>query len=281
MLADYRDFRGQCRPVQLRAVQFHPDPAQALRRRSSIFNQELGENLNFIRQAALQPAQVEEPGGAAAVVRRPRRRQRQSARHDHDRRQQPVQPVRHASRRRSVDALVNEQTYYFIGRRVIEGGPRHYFQKVDTYLRRRPRSTGSSTPATATGTGTSTASPAATRPSRRCSATSTPPISQLRAGAGRQPAPRRACRSTSSAASARSPRRCSTIVSFTQRDSIQQNMWGLSRQHLGEPVRAPGRPLGLAAGLEYRNLKGRFDPDPIVAAGPRLRHSGAADQGQL
>ena len=29
----------------------------------------------------------------------------------------------------------------------------------------------------------------------------------------------------------------------------------------------PGGPLGLAVGVEYRKLKGRFDPDPIVAAG--------------
>ena len=35
----------------------------------------------------------------------------------------------------------------------------------------------------------------------------------------------------------------------------------------GSLFELPGGPLGLAVGVEYRKLKGRFDPDPIVAAG--------------
>ena len=35
----------------------------------------------------------------------------------------------------------------------------------------------------------------------------------------------------------------------------------------GSLFELPGGPLGLALGVEYRKLKGSFDPDPIVAAG--------------
>ena len=35
----------------------------------------------------------------------------------------------------------------------------------------------------------------------------------------------------------------------------------------GSLFQLPGGPLGVAAGIEYRDLEGRFDPDPVVAAG--------------
>ncbi len=57
------------------------------------------------------------------------------------------------------------------------------------------------------------------------------------------------------------------FVSFTQRDSSKQNLWGVSANLSGNLMRLPGGDLGLAVGVEHRDLKGRFDPDPIVAAG--------------
>ena len=94
-------------------------------------------DVNFNVHAHLQPAQFVEPGGASAAVRRPRRRQRQSARHD--RRSTP--PTRSTRSARCAATIrrtpANEATYAFIGRRVVENGPRRYDQQVDTYYRRR------------------------------------------------------------------------------------------------------------------------------------------------
>jgi iron complex outermembrane receptor protein len=56
-------------------------------------------------------------------------------------------------------------------------------------------------------------------------------------------------------------------VGFTQRDSSQQKLWGTTANLTGGLIDLPGGPLSLAIGAEYRDYKGRFDPDPIVAAG--------------
>ena len=147
-----------------------------------------------------------QPGGASAAVRRPRRRQRQSARHDLIDATNPFNPFgRCATTRHAATG-----TYAFIGRRVVENGPRRYDQEVDTYYV----------------AGTLDGYVRAVRPrlvlgrqrrlgpqqgrAGRCTATSTPPTSPARSARSR-PAPRPACRSTSSAARARSPRRCSIM----------------------------------------------------------------------
>jgi iron complex outermembrane receptor protein len=57
------------------------------------------------------------------------------------------------------------------------------------------------------------------------------------------------------------------FVGFVQHDSSDQKIWGFSANASGGLVDLPGGPLSLAVGLEHRDLKGRFDPDPIVAAG--------------
>ena len=56
-------------------------------------------------------------------------------------------------------------------------------------------------------------------------------------------------------------------VTFVQRDSSKQSTWDFTGNVTGSLLDLPGGPLGIAAGVEYRDLKGRFDPDPIVAAG--------------
>ena len=56
-------------------------------------------------------------------------------------------------------------------------------------------------------------------------------------------------------------------VSFVQHDSSEQKSWDFTANISGNLLELPGGPLGLAAGVEYRDLKGRFDPDPVVAAG--------------
>jgi len=57
------------------------------------------------------------------------------------------------------------------------------------------------------------------------------------------------------------------FVSFVQNDSSEQKLWGASANVSGSLLDLPGGPLGLAVGLEHRDLKGRFDPDPVVEAG--------------
>ncbi|MGI8931451.1 MAG: TonB-dependent receptor [Sphingomicrobium sp.] len=56
-------------------------------------------------------------------------------------------------------------------------------------------------------------------------------------------------------------------VSFIQNDSSEQKVLDLTGNLSGSLFELPGGPLGLAVGVEYRSLKGRFDPDPVVAAG--------------
>src|SRR3546814_14303210 len=72
------------------------------------------------------------------------------------------------------------------------------------------------------------------------------------------------------------------FVTFVQNDSSRQSTWDVTGNISGELFDLPGGPLGVAAGLQYRKLKGRFDPAPIVAADlssaippqpPRHRHS--------
>ncbi|MGH6728576.1 MAG: TonB-dependent receptor domain-containing protein, partial [Sphingomicrobium sp.] len=57
------------------------------------------------------------------------------------------------------------------------------------------------------------------------------------------------------------------FVGFVQNDSSKQNLWSVSANISGKLLTLPGGDLGLAVGVEHRDLKGRFDPDPIVAAG--------------
>jgi len=69
-------------------------------------------------------------------------------------------------------------------------------------------------------------------------------------------------------------------VAFIQRDSSQQRVWDVSANLTGALFDLPGGPAGIAIGVEHRNLSGRFDPDPIVAAGlgsdiPALPTSGS------
>jgi len=57
------------------------------------------------------------------------------------------------------------------------------------------------------------------------------------------------------------------FVSFEQNDSSKQTQFDATANLSGSLFDLPGGPLGLAVGLEYRDLKGRFDPDPVVSAG--------------
>ncbi|HEV2595362.1 MAG TPA: TonB-dependent receptor [Sphingomicrobium sp.] len=57
------------------------------------------------------------------------------------------------------------------------------------------------------------------------------------------------------------------FIGFTQHDSSEQSIWDFTGNVSGKWFDVGGGPLGVALGVEYRKLKGRFDPDPIVQAG--------------
>jgi len=56
-------------------------------------------------------------------------------------------------------------------------------------------------------------------------------------------------------------------IAFEQNDSSEQKLWGVTANVSGSLFDLPGGPMGVAFGLEHRDQRGRFDPDPVVAAG--------------
>jgi len=161
--------------------------------------------------------------------------------------------------------LVNEANYAFIGRRVIEGGPRRYNQKVDTAY------------------GTATLDGRFNLGAREW-------YWDLNGIVGRNKAKQRMLGNINAAnlQLALGPVASCTgscvpfnifggvgsitpamydYVAFIQNDSSEQKLWGASANVSGSLFDLPGGPLGLAVGLEHRDLKGRFDPDEVVEAG--------------
>ncbi len=56
-------------------------------------------------------------------------------------------------------------------------------------------------------------------------------------------------------------------IGFVQRDSSEQELADFSANITGELTDLPAGPLSFAAGVEHRSTEGFFNPDPIVAAG--------------
>ena len=56
-------------------------------------------------------------------------------------------------------------------------------------------------------------------------------------------------------------------IGFDEHDSSEQKTWDFTGNISGKLFALPGGDLGLAAGVEYRDLKGRYDPDPVIVAG--------------
>jgi iron complex outermembrane receptor protein len=167
----------------------------------------------------------------------------------------------------NLDGTPNGDTpnYDFIGRRVVEGGPRRYFQKVDTaygtatldghfnlmghdwywdlnglYGRNKAKqhvfgNINAANLALALG------------PVADCTGACVP--FNIFGGEGSI------------------TQEMLDYVSFVQRDSSKQKIWGLTANATGGLAELPGGTLSLALGAEHRNYSGRFDPDPVVAAG--------------
>jgi iron complex outermembrane receptor protein len=56
-------------------------------------------------------------------------------------------------------------------------------------------------------------------------------------------------------------------IAFTEHDNSSQHLWGLTANITGTVVELPAGGLDIAIGVEHRNQKAQFTPDPIVSAG--------------
>ncbi|MES2136243.1 MAG: TonB-dependent receptor [Pseudomonadota bacterium] len=162
---------------------------------------------------------------------------------------------------------LNSSNFSFIGRRMVEAGPRRYRQKVNTYYGTATLdgkvALGASdwfwdvngiwgqNKANQVFTGNVNAQKLAIAlgPLATCQATSGCVPFNIFGGQGSiTPA-------------------MLGYVGYVEHDSSKQDLWGTSANISGKLFSLPGGDIGLAAGAEYRKLKGRFDPDPITAAG--------------
>jgi iron complex outermembrane receptor protein len=155
--------------------------------------------------------------------------------------------------------------YAFIGRRVVEGGPRRYNQSVDTYYLAATLDGGfqmlghdwnwdvngvwgrNTAKQEVFGNINAQNLARALGPVAACTAPCVP--FNIFGGAGSITQP------------------MLDYVSFTQRDSSRQKFWDFSANVTGGLFDLPGGAASIAIGVEHRDLSGRFDPDPIVAAG--------------
>lgn len=160
---------------------------------------------------------------------------------------------------------LDPSNYNFIGRRFIENGPRRYFQQVDTYYgaatlegsfdlggnqwfwdvngvwgENRARQT-------MLGNVHAGNLARALGPAANCTAPCVP--FNLFGGIGSITQP------------------MIDYVTFVQRDRSEQELWDVSANLSGTLFTLPGGPVGIALGIEHRDQFGRFDPDPVVAAG--------------
>jgi iron complex outermembrane recepter protein len=279
VLADYRNWAGNSDRFNFAPFNFIQVP---LERYGGFINftQELGPNVNFnvhaiynrrnsSNQAAPLPLFVGPDSGNGNLL---------------DRitidASNPFNPFGQLRSGFNLDGTPNGQVanYAFIGRRVVENGPRRYDQQVDTYYMA----------ATLDGTfqgfghewhwdvnalwgrnraeqevhGNINAANLARAlgPVAACTAPCTP--FNLFGGAGSI------------------TQGMLDYVAFTQRDSSRQRLWDFSANVTGGLFDLPGGTASIALGIEHRDLSGSFDPDPIVAAGlgsdiPALPTSGS------
>jgi iron complex outermembrane receptor protein len=156
-------------------------------------------------------------------------------------------------------------TYAFIGRRLVENGPRHYEQEVDTWNATAILSgdfdvgdkvwawdvnalySRNHAEQTFTGNVNAQRVQQALGPVAQCTGACTP--LNIFGGAG----------SITPAMLA--------FIGFTQQDQSQQELTDVSANLTGDLFDLPAGPLAFAVGLERRRTEGYFQPDAIVAAG--------------
>jgi len=156
-------------------------------------------------------------------------------------------------------------TYNFIGRRVVENGPRRYDQQVDTYYLAATLSGSfqllgndwnwdvnalwgrNKAQQEVHGNINAANLALALGPVAACTAPCTP--FNIFGGEG----------SITSA--------MLDYVAFTQRDRSRNRLWDVSASVTGGLFDLPGGTVAIALGVEHQDLSGRFNPDPIVEQG--------------
>jgi iron complex outermembrane recepter protein len=178
----------------------------------------------------------------------------------------------------TLSAAPGASNYSFIARRLVEGGPRHYSQTVDTYygtgtLSGKFQALGhdwfwdvngvyGTTHANQTFTGNVDATKVeqALGPIADCTGACVP--LNIFGGAGSiTPA-------------------MYDFISFTEHDKSMQRIWDGTANLTGSLFDLPAGPVGIALGYEHRDLKGSFTPDPIIQAGHGADIPAAASGGQ-
>ena len=160
---------------------------------------------------------------------------------------------------------LNAANYAFIGRRVVEGGPRQYDQRVDTWYASATlggdfqlldhdwywdlNGVWGDNKAQQDVRGNINAANLARAlgPVAACTAPCVP--FNIFGGAGSITQP------------------MLDYVGFIQHDESRQKLWDVSANVSGGIFDLPGGTAAIAIGVEHRQQSGRFDPDPIVAAG--------------
>ena len=179
----------------------------------------------------------------------------------------PFNPFGELNSGLNLDGTPNGETpnYDFIGRRIIEGGPRRYFQKVDTtygtatfdgrfnllghdwYWDVNGVYGKNDAEQTMLGNINAANLARALGPVADCTGACVP--FNLFGGVGSI------------------TQQMLDYVSFVQNDRSEQKLWAVTANATGGLLELPGGTLSLAVGVEHRNYSGRFDPDPIIAAG--------------
>ncbi len=285
VLADYRAWAGNADRFNFAPFNFLQVPVERYGGFVN-FTQELGANVNFnvhaiynrrnsSNQAAPLPLFVGPDAGNGNLL---------------DRitidASNPFNPFGQLRSGFNLDGTPNGQVanYAFIGRRVVENGPRRYEQQVDTYYLAATLDGGfqwlghdwnwdvnalwgrNRAEQEVQGNINAQNLARALGPVAACTAPCTP--FNIFGGAGSI------------------TEGMLDYVAFTQRDSSRQRIWDFSANLTGGLFDLPGGTASIAIGVEHRDLSGRFDPDPVVAAGlgsdiPALPTSGSYDVSEV
>jgi iron complex outermembrane receptor protein len=279
VLADYRNFASPGDRYNFAPSNFIQVP---LERYGGFvnFTQELGENVNFRMRAVYNRRNSANQAAPLPLFVGPDAGNGNSLDNITIDGTNPFNPFGTLQSGRNPDGTANGQVpnYAFIGRRVVEGGPRHYAQRVDTYYA------------------------AATLDGQfqmfdhdwywdinglygRNSAHQTVHGNINAANLARALGPLAACTAPCVPFNIFGGEGSITqamydYVGFIQRDESRQKIWDFSANLSGGLFDLPGGTASIAIGVEHRDLSGSFDPDPIVAAGlgsdiPALPTSGS------
>ena len=156
-------------------------------------------------------------------------------------------------------------TYAFIGRRLVEAGPRHYEQTVDTF---NVDATLDGDLAIGSRTWHWDASAVWARNHAAQTFTGNVNAARVQQALGPLAACTGACVPLNifGGVGTITPAQLA-FIGFTQADSSQQELSDYSANLTGDLFDLPAGPLAFAAGFEYRKNQGFFQPDPIVAEG--------------